>query len=134
VVGINTAVAGIGLGLAVPIDAATRGILASLMHDGRVRRAYLGVVGGTRPLPAQLAHDLGHPRALEVVQLLEGSPAARAGVRPGDLIVELDGRPIEGVADLQRLLVGELVGRQVPLRIARGARLVDLPLTPTELI
>jgi len=133
VVGINTAVAGVGLGLAVPIDQSTRAILASLMHDGRVRRAYLGVVGGTRPLPPNLAQDLGRGRALEVVQLLDASPAARAGVRPGDLIVELDGHPIEGVADLQRLLVGDAIGRRVPLRVARGANLVDLPLTPTEL-
>jgi S1-C subfamily serine protease len=134
VVGINTAVAGIGLGLAVPIDASTRQILSSLMREGRVRRAYLGVVGGTRPLPAALARDLGRGRALEVVQLLDGTPAAKAGVRPGDLIVELDGRPIEGVADLQRVLVGELVGRGVSLRIARGDRLLDLPLTATELV
>ncbi len=133
VVGINTAVAGIGLGLAVPIDATTRSILGSLMREGRVRRAYLGVVGGTRPLPAPLAHDLGRGRALEVVQLLDASPAATAGVKPGDLIVELDGRPIEGVGDLQRLLVGELVGRRVDLRVARGSRLLELPLTPTEL-
>jgi S1-C subfamily serine protease len=134
VVGINTAVAGIGLGLAVPIDATTRQILSSLMRDGKVRRAYLGVVGGTRPLPAALAHDLGRGRALEVVQLLDRSPAASAGVRPGDLIVELDGRPIEGVADLQRLLVGELVGRRVGLRVARGNKVVELPLTPAELV
>jgi S1-C subfamily serine protease len=134
VVGINTAVAGIGLGLAVPIDATTRQILSSLMRDGKVRRAYLGVVGGTRPLPAALAHDLGRGRALEVVQLLDRSPAASAGVRPGDLIVELDGRPIEGVADLQRLLVGELVGRRVGLRVARGNKVVELPLTPSELV
>src|SRR6478672_5151124 len=134
VVGINTAVAGIGLGLAVPIDATTRGILASLMRDGRVRRAYLGVVGGPRPLPVALAHDLGRGRGLEVVQLLDRSPAAAAGVRPGDLIVELDGRPIQGVGDLQRLLVGELVGRKVGLRVARGSKLVELPLTPSELV
>ena len=133
VVGINTAVAGVGLGLAVPIDVTTRAILASLMRDGRVRRAYLGVVGGTRPLPPNLAHDLGRGRALEVVQLLDASPAARAGVRPGDLIVELDGHAVEGVADLQRLLVGDAIGRRVPLRVARGSTLVDLPLTPTEL-
>jgi len=133
VVGINTAIAGIGLGLAVPIDATTRQILASLMRDGRVRRAYLGVVGGTRPLPPALARDLGRGRALQVIQLLDGSPAARAGVRPSDLIVELDGSPIEGVSDLQRVLVGELVGRDVDLRIARGDRLLDLLLTPTEL-
>ncbi len=134
VVGINTAVAGIGLGLAVPIDATTRSFLGSLMREGRVRRAFVGIVGGARPLPPVLAHDLGRSRALEVVQLLDSSPAASAGVRPGDLIVELDGRPIEGVGDLQRLLVGELVGRRVGLRVARGNRLVDLPLTPTELV
>jgi S1-C subfamily serine protease len=133
VVGINTAVAGIGLGLAVPIDDTTRQILGSLMREGRVRRAYLGIVGGPRPLPAPLAHDLGRPRGLEVIQLLDNSPAARAGVRPGDLIVELDGRSIEGVGDLQRLLVGELVGRNVDLQVARNARLLTLPLTPTEL-
>jgi S1-C subfamily serine protease len=133
VVGINTAVAGMGLGLAVPIDTATRAILGSLMHEGRVRRAFLGVVGGTRPLPPRLAHRLGRTRALEVVQLLDRSPAASAGVRPGDLVVELDGRPIEGVADLQRVLVGELVGRAVGVRVARGDRLVELELSPTEL-
>ena len=134
VVGINTAVAGIGLGLAVPIDATTRAILGSLMRDGRVRRAYLGVVGGSRPLPPALARDLGRGRALEVVQLLERSPAAAAGVRPGDLIVELDGRPVQGVGDLQRLLVEELVGRRVGVRVARGATLIELPLTPAELL
>jgi S1-C subfamily serine protease len=134
VVGINTAVAGVGLGLAVPIDAITRSILGALMREGRVRRAYLGVVGGPRPLPAPLAHELGRGKALEVVQLLDASPAATAGVRPGDLIVELDGHPIEGVGDLQRLLVGELVDRRVDVRVARGTRLLDLPLTPTELV
>jgi S1-C subfamily serine protease len=133
VVGINTAVAGIGLGLAVPIDATTRPILAALMRDGRVRRAYLGVVGGTRPLPGPLAMSLGRARGLEVVQLLGSSPAAAAGVRPGDLIVELDGTPVEGVGDLQRLLVGELVGRRISLRVARNGHLLDLPLAPAEL-
>ncbi len=133
VVGINTAVAGIGLGLAVPIDGTTRSILASLIREGRVRRAYLGVVGGTGRLPGPVAHEVGRPRALAVVQLLEGSPAASAGVRPGDLIVELDGQPIEGVGDLQRLLVGELVGRRVELRVARDQRLVALSITPSPL-
>lgn len=133
VIGINTAVAGIGLGLAVPIDDSTRRILAALVHDGRVRRAYLGVVGGTRPLPPALANELGRSRALEVVQLLDDSPAAVAGVRSGDLILELDGHPIEGVGDLQRLLDGDIVGRRVALRVARGGRTVELGLTPAEL-
>jgi S1-C subfamily serine protease len=133
VVGINTAVAGVGLGLAVPIDDSTRGILASLMREGRVRRAYLGIVGGTRPLPARIAGDVGRARGLEVIQLLDGSPAAAAGVRPGDLIVELDGRAIEGVGDLQRLLDGGSIGRRMDLAVWRGERRLDLGLVPAEL-
>ena len=133
VVGINTAVAGIGLGLAVPVDAATRLIIAALMRDGRVRRAYLGIVGGTRRLPAQLAERIGRPAGLEVVQLLDGSPAAAAGVRAGDLILSLDGRPIAGVGDLQRSLVGDLVGRVVEVTLERGDVLTKLEITPTEL-
>jgi S1-C subfamily serine protease len=133
VVGINTAVAGIGLGLAVPIDGGTRRIVSSLIETGRVRRAYLGIVGGPRPLPSAIAASLDRRRGLEVVQLLDGSPAARAGIRPGDVIVELGGRPIEGVGDLQRTLDGDLVGRHVPLRLARGESLVVMDIEPVEL-
>src|SRR6266566_6404124 len=133
VVGINTAVAGVGLGLAVPVDAATRLILAALMRDGRVRRAYLGIVGGTRRLPAALATRLGRPSGLEVVQLLDGSPAAAAGVRAGDIIVSLDGRPIAGVGDLQRSLVGDLVGRAIEVTLERDGTLAELAITPAEL-
>ena len=133
VVGINTAVAGVGLGLAVPVDAATRLILAALIRDGRVLRAYLGIVGGTRRLPSALAQRLGRPAGLEVVQLLDGSPAAAAGVRAGDLIVSLDGRPIAGVGDLQRSLVGDLVGRAVEVTVERDGVLAEIVLTPVEL-
>jgi S1-C subfamily serine protease len=133
VVGINTAVAGIGLGLAVPIDATTRRIVAALIGDGRVRRGYLGIVGGPRPLPPALAHRLGRANGLEVVQLLDGSPAARAGLRPGDVIVELGGSPVAGVGDLQRLLAGDSVGRPMPLRAMRDGALVDLIAEPSEL-
>jgi S1-C subfamily serine protease len=119
VVGVNTAVAGIGLGLAVPVNAATRAIIASLIREGRVRRAFLGIVGGTRPLRPALAERLGRRRGLEVVQLLDGSPASAAGVRAGDVIVELDGQPIEGVGDLQRVMVGEMVGRAVAVGVER---------------
>jgi S1-C subfamily serine protease len=133
VVGINTAVAGIGLGLAVPINAATQAIIAALIRDGRVRRAFLGVVGGTRPLRPALAERLGRRRGLEVVQLLDGSPAAAAGVRAGDLIVELDGRPIEGVGDLQRSMVGEAVGRSIAVGLERDGSMMELRVTPSEL-
>jgi S1-C subfamily serine protease len=133
VVGINTAVAGVGLGLAVPIDAATRLILSALIRDGRVRRAYLGIVGGTRRLSAPLAERLGRPTGLEVVQLLDASPAARAGIRAGDVIVSLDGLAIAGVGDLQRSLVGDLVGRRVRATLERNGTLADVDLMPDEL-
>jgi S1-C subfamily serine protease len=133
VVGINTAVAGVGLGLAVPIDAATRLILAALMRDGRVRRAYLGIVGGTRRLAGPIAERLGRTAGLEVVQLLDGSPAALAGLRAGDVILTLDGRSIGGVGDLQRSLVGDLVGRSIEVVLERDGATRTVAITPTEL-
>jgi S1-C subfamily serine protease len=133
VVGINTAVAGIGLGLAVPIDAGTRGVISALMRDGNVRRAYLGIVGGTRRLPAALAQRVGRATGLEVVQLLNGSPAAIAGIRVGDLILSVDGHPIGGVGDLQRSLAGDLVGRSVRIALERGTDVAEVSVTPTEL-
>jgi S1-C subfamily serine protease len=133
VVGVNTAVAGIGLGLAVPINAATRAIIAALIREGRVRRAFLGIVGGTRPLRPALAERLGRSRGLEVVQLLDGSPASAAGVRAGDVIVELDGNPIEGVGDLQRVMVGEMVGRRIAVGVERDGAIVPIEVTPVEL-
>jgi S1-C subfamily serine protease len=133
VVGINTAVAGVGLGLAVPIDAATRLIIAALVHDGRVRRDYLGIDGGTRWLPSALAARLGRTTGLEVVQLLDGSPAAAAGVRAGDVILSLDGRPIAGVGDLQRALVGELVDRDVAVTLERAGALAEVDIRLVEL-
>src|ERR671924_1704916 len=116
VVGINTAVAGVGLGLAGPINAATRKIVGALMSEGRFRRAYLGIAGGTRPLPPRLATQLGRSSGVEVVEVVEGSPAARAGLRPEDLIIELNGVPVETVDDIQRLMVGDLIGSQVRAR------------------
>ena len=109
VVGINTAVAGVGLGLAVPINTTTRVIVGALMSEGRFRRAYIGIAGDTRPLPPRLATTLGRHRGIEVVQVVEGSPADHAGLRAEDLIVEVAGTPVAGVDDLQRLMAGELI-------------------------
>jgi S1-C subfamily serine protease len=133
VIGINTAVAGIGLGLAVPIDVTTRGILDSLIVHGRVRRAFLGIVGGTRPLGNALADRLGRRRGLEIVQLLEPGPAAAAGLRVGDIVLDLDGEPIEGVGDLQRHLVGDVIGRSLDVRVERGGELRSISVSPVEL-
>src|SRR5213082_1369426 len=133
VVGINTAVAGVGLGLADPINQATRKIVGALMTEGRFRRAYLGLAGGTRPLPPRLARKLGRQAGVEVVQVVEGTPAAAAGLRPEDLIVELDGRPVTDVNDIQRLMVVEKIGASVPVRILREGRELELELVPAEL-
>jgi serine protease Do len=133
VVGINTAVAGFGLGLAVPINDATRRIVASLMRHGRVRRAYVGIAGGSRPLPPRLAARLGRRDCIEVVEVVEGSPAGRADLRPGDLIVAIDGTPVETVSDLQRLLFAELIDQPVALGIVRGVDERTLELRPVEL-
>jgi serine protease Do len=133
VIGINTAVAGVGLGLAVPINEGTRRIVGALMTEGRFRRAFLGVVGGSRPLPPRFAAQLRRKTAVEVVEVAEGSPAHRAGLRPEDLIVELDGTAIEGVDDLQRLMVGELIGSSATARVIRNGDELELSLQPEEL-
>jgi serine protease Do len=133
VVGINTAVAGVGLGLAVPINTATRQIVGALMTDGRFRRAYLGIGGQQRPLPPRLARELGRAGCIEVGEVVEDAPAARAGVRPGDLIVAVDGQPVETMAELQRLLVGERIGEPVTFTVARHERVLEIAVVPLEL-
>lgn len=133
VIGINTAVAGVGLGLAVPVNEATRAIIGALMTEGRFRRAYLGIAGGSRPLPPRVARRLGRDSGVEVVQVADDSPAAAAGLRAEDLIVELDGEPVTDVADIQRLMVVEKIGEPVALRVLREGRELELSLVPAEL-
>jgi S1-C subfamily serine protease len=133
VVGINTAVAGIGLGLAVPINSTTRRIVSALMRDGRVRRAWIGIAGGARPLPPRTAAVIGRDRAVEVVEVIDGSPAASAGLRPEDLIVAVDGLPVRGVDDLQRLLNEERIGVPVTLELFRDGERREARLRPVEL-
>ena len=133
VVGVNTAVAGIGLGLAVPVSAVTQRIIAALISDGRVRRAYLGIAGGPAPLPPRARSAAGAERGVEVVEIVAGSPAEAAGLRVGDVIFELDGDPIESATDLQRLMVAERIGAEASLRLVRGGAVRELRVTPAEL-
>jgi len=133
VVGINTAVAGVGLGLAVPINDATRRIVAALMTDGRVRRAWLGVAVGARPLPPRVAGRLGRTEGVEVIEVVEGGPAARAGLRAEDLVVELDGAPLRRVDDLQRLMTPERIGRELAATVVRGGDVRRVVVVPDEL-
>jgi S1-C subfamily serine protease len=133
VVGVNTAVAGVGLGLAVPINAATRRVIGSLMSDGRVRRAFIGIAGGPRPLPPRARTRFGVEAGVEVVEVVPESPADRAGLRPEDLIVELDGSATDDVNVLQRLMAPDLIDRPVALSVIRGSRVLELEVIPVEL-
>jgi S1-C subfamily serine protease len=132
-VGINTAVAGVGLGLAVPINAATRTIVGALMSEGHFRRAYLGIALGPRPLPPRLGQTLERSSAVEIVETVDGSPADAAGLRPEDLILEVDGSPVESVNDLQRHMVGDVIGRTVRVTVHRSGQTFDVDLVPVEL-
>jgi len=132
-VGVNTAVAGVGLGLAVPINSTTRRIIAALMQEGRFRRAYIGIAGGRRPLPPRVGAVLDRKGAVEVVEVMRDSPAARAGLRREDLIVDLGGSPVVDAGDLQRLMVTEVIGQPVTVRAFRGGELLELTVVPEEL-
>jgi S1-C subfamily serine protease len=133
VVGISTAVAGVGLGLAVPINDSTQRLINDLIREGRVRRAYLGIAGGPRPVPPKDRGRAGAERCVEVVEVVDGSPAARAGIRAEDLILAVDGTQITRVEDLQRLMVADLIGVPVTVRLLRTGRSLDVELTPVEL-
>jgi S1-C subfamily serine protease len=133
VVGVNTAVAGVGVGLAVPINATTRRLVSELMREGRVRRAYIGVTGGSRPLPPRQAAAVGRRSGIEVVEVVAGSPAADAGLKAADLIIEADGEAVGDVSDLQRLMSGERIGQKVTLRVDRRGRLIEVEIVPRQL-
>ena len=132
-IGVNTAVAGMGLGLAVPMNATTEAILSALMRNGRVRRAYLGIAGGTRALPPAMAEKLGRKAGVEVQEVVSGSPAAGGGLHSGDIIVSVGETAVAKAGDLQRLMVEARIGSKLALSILRSDRLVTLDVVPVEL-
>jgi S1-C subfamily serine protease len=132
-IGVNTAVAGMGLGLAVPMNGTTQAILAALMRNGRVRRGYLGIAGGTRALPPRIAERLARKAGVEVHEVVSGSPAAGGKLRAGDVIVSVGGAGVSKAGDLQRLMVEAKIGAQLPVTVLRGDQLLDLNVVPVEL-
>src|SRR6195256_6226129 len=132
-IGVNTAVAGMGLGLAVPMNGTTQAILSALMRNGRVRRAYLGIAGGTRPLPPPIAEKLGRKAGVEVHEVVSGSPAAGGQLRSGDVIVSVGEVGVSKAGDLQRLMVEGKIGSKLPIEVMRGDQLINLTVVPVEL-
>jgi S1-C subfamily serine protease len=134
VVGINTAVAGFGLGLAVPINATTRRIIDTLVVEGRVRRAYLGVVGVPAPLPDDVAERTGQSAGLRVHEVVSGGPADRAGLKSGDLVLTVGRTRVSDAQGIQRQLFGEVIGTALPITVLRNGAMVDVYATPAELV
>ncbi|HEX3296815.1 MAG TPA: trypsin-like peptidase domain-containing protein, partial [Nocardioides sp.] len=134
VVGINTAVAGIGLGLAVPMNGTTNRIIYSLLRDGRVRRAYLGLVTAPASLTPAWVDRTGRRSVLQVVEVVEGSPAASSGLRRGDMVLAVDGRPLGDAGSLQSLLLDDAIGSRVEITVLRNGALVDVVAEPVELV
>jgi serine protease Do len=133
VVGINTAVAGFGLGLAVPINATTRRIIDTLMVEGRVRRAYLGVVGVPAPLPDDVAARTGQRAGLRVIEVVTGGPADQAGLRKGDMILTVAREQVRDAQGIQRQLFAEVIGTDLAVTVLRNGAMVDVYARPTEL-
>jgi S1-C subfamily serine protease len=132
-IGVNTAVAGMGLGLAVPMNSTTQAILAALMRNGRVRRAYLGIAGGTRPLAPSVAERIGRKAGVEVHEVVAGSPAAGGKLRAGDVIVSVGDVGVTKAGDLQRLMVEARIGSSLTLTVLRDDHLLTLDVVPVEL-
>jgi S1-C subfamily serine protease len=135
VIGVNTAVIVPAQGICFAIAASTAERVAILLiREGRVRRAYLGIGGQTLELPRRIVRhfDLGRESGVRIETIESGSPAATSELARGDVIVALDGAPIANVDDLQRMLVGDAIGRRVEVRVVRRDRIVAVSVTPRE--
>jgi S1-C subfamily serine protease len=133
VVGINTALAGVGLGLAIPMNSTTQRILSTLMVEGRVRRAYLGVVGVPAPLPDPVAERTGQKAGVRLVQVVRGGPADRAGLHDGDLVLSVARTRVKDAQGIQKQLFAEAIGLPLQVTVLRNGAMVDVIATPTEL-
>jgi S1-C subfamily serine protease len=133
VVGINTAVAGVGLGLAVPVNDTTRRIIRALREDGRVRRAYLGLVSVPTPLAEPWAGRTGKRTALRIAEVVPGSPASHSGLLAGDLLIAVNSAPLADARSLQRLMFADAIGRRMELTVLRNGALIDVFAEPVEL-
>ena len=135
VIGVNTAIIPTAQGICFAIPAATAQFVAArLIRDGRIRRSYIGVAGQNVPLHRRVVrfHKLDVETGVLIVGVEPDSPAAKAVLVEGDLIIELDGKPVRNIDDLQRVLTEEHVGVSVPIVILRGTEKLTVEITPAE--
>jgi S1-C subfamily serine protease len=135
VVGVNTAIIAAAQGICFAIPANTaKWVAARLIRDGRIRRAYLGVAGQDVPLQRKVVRFFGleNQSGVLVVGIEDHSPAERASLREGDIIVSVDGYEIEGIDALHRLMNEERIGQVVGMRVLRGTEVIPLEITPTH--
>src|SRR6185503_15463448 len=134
VIGISTAIiyGAQGICFAVASNLAEY-VVSEIIQHGRVRRSYVGIVGQQTPIPRRLAlrHNLAD-RGVLVADLAAGGPAAQAGVKQGDLVVRLAGKPILGIDDLIRALTAETVGQPIEIAVLRDGEIRVLNVTPAE--
>jgi S1-C subfamily serine protease len=133
IVGINTAVAGAGLGLAVPINRTTRRIISALLSDGRVRRAYLGVVSTPIRLGPSAVVRTGQSEGLRVVEVLAGSPAEMAGLKADDVLLRAGSRSVSNAESLQKLLFADAIGIPMTIVVLRNGNELELRAVPIEM-
>lgn len=132
-IGVNTAIAGVGLGLAVPINANTLAIIDALRTTGRVRRAWLGIAGAKVPLSPAAAARVGSDAGMQIVEVIVGSPASSSVACVGDIVLSLDGIPILNPTDVQRAMVEGAIGRRMEMTVWRNGALIDVVVKPEEL-
>lgn len=118
----------------MPVNSTTRRIIETLLVEGRVRRAYLGVVGVPAPLPDDVAARTGQSSGLRIVEVISGGPAHRAGIRPGDLVLTVVREAVSDAQGIQRQLFAEVIGTRLPVTVLRNGAMVDVFATPTELV
>ena len=135
VVGISTAMIAGAQGICFAVASNTvKLVLGEILQHGAVRRAYLGVAADTVNLPRRVADaaHIGSRSAAVLHSVISGGPADRAGIREGDVLLALDGRPVEGPGPLLRMLTADAIGRQVRLQILRQGRLIELDVVLTQ--
>ena len=118
-------------GIAIPVNSVKK-IVDGLVHGGRVRRGYLGIISNTIPLPEEIATqtEISQDRGVLVLSVEADSPAKRAGLALGDVIIRFDEKPVTDVNELPRLLTEEVIGKKAKLVILRAEKMTELTITP----